>query len=502
MQQRFSTPSLRCLRLLASLVGFGLVSCTGVTQQGTLTVRHLDQGVYELYKIASESPLQFVSEQTGQFNEPMKLSPGSYLVLADCSSQIVNVYPGSANVLTAHKINFVPMQPPTERDKFSIQCLRSERTHSRQHLINHFSLAVLAGTRDLLVGMVPLQVKLEGKDNEPSRLVSFPLSSIAVEHRIKHKELDSAFEYFVSPSSEMAPYTESQTNGNRLYLLKGQYQIQLNGTSTNIDLAEGEGRTIIPASLRVNTSSQVDLERAARIKGTPMYFEVNGEHFLNLNTVYAVLPGSMQIRLSTTLKPVALLAKEGEIITLHAKNIVVSLGCADADWSCLGSRKVRLFEKGKSYPFAESVTDIPVLYLHDNISVGVEGSRNIKYDLSSADDQHLKVGFIEIEPTPAHKPGVLTDLVRMESAQPPINGSSLDLPLDKSTVLPLITGTYHLSQYTFFTSDGARRKSSITVQVTQGEKLRIPITTFLSEKRMSALRPEFVPPDEKNKAAQ
>lgn len=484
------------------MVMCAVASCSGVTQQGTLTVRHLDQGSYEIYKIASESPLQFVSEQTGQFNEPMKLSPGSYLVLADCSSQIVNVYPGSTNSLTAHKINFVPMQPPTERDKFSIQCLRSERTHSRQHLINHFSLAVLAGTRDLLVGMVPLQVKLEDKDDQPSRLVSFPLSSVAVEHRTKQKEIDGAFEYFVSPTSEMAPYTESQTNGNRLYLLKGQYQIQLNGTSTAIELAEGEGRTVIPASLRITTSSQVDLDRAAKIKGTPLYLEVNGEHFLNLNTSYAVLPGSIQIRLSTTLKPTSVLAKEGENINLHAKNVMVSLGCADNDWSCLGSRKVRLFEKGKSYPFAESVTEVPVLYLRDNIAVGIEGSRNIKYELGNADDQRLKVGFVEIEPTPMHKPGLLTDLVRVESAQAPLNGSSLDLPLDKSTVLPLIVGTYHLSQYTFFTSDGSRRKTSVSVQITQGEKVKIPITTYLSEKRMSALNPEQTSPEEKNKSAQ
>lgn len=493
-------------RLLSVWMGMGLLiaritACTGVTQQGILTVHHLDQGAYELYKIASESPLQFVSEQTGQFNEPMKLAPGSYLVLADCSSQIVNVYPGSKNELTAHKINFVPMQPPTDRDKFSIQCLRSERTHSRQHLINHFSLAVLAGTRDLLVGMVPLQVQLEGKDNEPSRLVSFPLSSIAVTTRAKQKDMDGTFEYFVSPTSEMAPYTESQTNGNRLYLLKGQYQIQLNGTSTTIDLAEGEGRTVIPASLRVNTSTHVDLDRAAKIKGTPLYFEVNGEHFLNLNTSYAVLPGSIQIRLSTTLKPVGILAKEGETIGLHAKNIIVNLGCAEDDWGCLGSRRVRLFEKGKSYPFAESVTEIPVLYLHENISVGIEGSRNIKYELSSADDQRLKVGFVEVEPTPIHKPGVLTDLVRIESVQSPISGSSLDLPLDKTTVLPLITGTYHLSQYTFITSDGSRRKASITLQVVQGEKIHVPISTFLSEKRMSAIAPE-TPAEEKTKAAQ
>ena len=495
---------MRVLRLTAVFFSVLLVtfatSCDQGSQSGRLLVHFIEGGAYEVYKMASEAPLQFVSEQSGSFNQPLKLSPGSYLVLADCSSKIVNIYPNRTAELTAHRVVFMPLQPPNPNDHFSIQCTRSERTRSRQHLNERFSLAILSGVRDLLVGMIPLQVNIDTKPGEPSKLLTYPLSSIAVSKENSIKTMDR-FEYFITPATEVAPYTESQQDGGRLYVLKGQYKIQLNGTSTIVDLAEGESRIVIPANLKVEVSPNAELELASKIKGTPSFVEINDEHFLHLNTSYAVLPGILKIRLSTTLKSIDVIAKESETIKIHAKNVLVSLGCDLEDWVCLGSRKIRLFERGKSFPFAESVTDVPILYFGENISVGIEGSRNIKFELSGADDQRLKVGYIEISPTPTHKAGALTDLVRIESSQSQISGVSLDLSLDKPSILPLLTGQYQLAQFTFLSGDGSRRKTTNAITVGHGQKIKIPISTYLSEKRMAALEPSRLPPDEKKKQA-
>ncbi len=265
-------------------------------------------------------------------------------------------------------------------------------------------------------------------------------------------------EFFIAPTSEMAPHTESQTAGSKLFVLRGSYKVQMNGTETKVELVEGEGRHIIPASLKVEVSSKAPLSLATKIKGSPLYVEVNGEHFLNLDTPYSILPGVITVRLSTMLRPIDVSVKEGEVVALKTKNVMVDLGCANEDWTCLGSRKIRLFEKGKSFPFAESVTDVPILYFGSQPLVGVEGSRNIKYELNSADDQKLQVGFLEVIPTPSHKPGMLTDLVRVEPNGSHLSGASLDMQLDKSTVMPLFAGSYTLAQYTFFASDGSRRK--------------------------------------------
>jgi hypothetical protein len=465
--------------------------CARVSGSGTLLVHFLSEGSYEIYKIASESPLQFISEESGQFNAEKSLSPGSYLILADCSSQIVNIYPGNRIELTAHKINFVPMRAPRPQDKFSVQCERSYRSQSRQHVVNRFSLAVLSGVREFLVGMVPLQMNLEAGNDVSSRLITYRLSSLSVsrdhEKRLASQNDVDHFEFFVTPTSEVAPYTESQLDNGSLFLLRGQYRVQLNGTAMDLDLADGESRVIIPANLKVEVSGKADLDHAEKIKGSPLFVEVNGEHFLHLNSTYPVLPGTISIRLSTMLKPLKVVAKEGEFLKMRAKNVLVELGCEAENWSCLGSRKVRVFEHGKSNYFAESVSDTPLLFFGDLVAVGIEGSRNLKFEIGGADDQIIKIGYVEIQPTPMHKPGMLTDLVRLEPAQSQIVGATLDLPLDKSSVLPVPVGHYNLAQYTFFSGDGSRRKSTASVYVGFGEKVQVPITTFLTEKRMSTL---------------
>ncbi len=473
-----------------SILIFAVFSCDQTRIQGHLHVKYIDQGRYEIYKIASETPLQFVSEQSGQFNKSEALAPGSYLILADCSSKVVNIYPGSRVDLTAHKVNFIPLQPPNDSDKFSIQCQRSEKTRSWQHLTNHYSLAILSGTRDLLVGMVPLQVTLESTDISESRLVSYLLSSMSVSQNKATQGSSDNFDFFVAPQSEMAPYTEMQSAGRRMYLLRGAYKIQLNGTETKIDLAEGEGRIIIPAQLRVEVNPNAPIDLATKIKGSPLYVEANGEHFLHLNTTYSVLPGTIKIRLSTMLRPIEVSVKEGEVLTLKTKNVIVDLGCNDNDWGCLGTRKVSLFEKDKSYPFAQSVTDVPILYFGNQPMVGIEGSRNIKYELSNLDDQRMHVGFLEILPTPSHKPGTLTDLVRVEGHGMHLSGSSLDLQLDKPTIMPLIVGQYSLSQYTYFSADGSRRRSSQSFVIHKGDRISLSISTFVTEKKLSQIEQE------------
>ncbi len=441
----------------------------------------IGRGSYEIYKIASEQPLQFVSETSTPFNDKVALSPGSYMILADCSSEIVNIYPGSEIVLTAHAVNFVPLQAPSEKDKFSIQCTRSERTHTRQNLQNHFSLTVLAGTRDLLVGMIPLRIDLPAAESKESRVVSHVLSSISV--AASGNEPSDGF--FVSPVGEINPYTESQSPGSKLFVLSGAYDLQLNGTEMTVELREGEARTIEPGSLTIETSKNIDLARAEKVRGAPLYAEINGEHYMNLNTTYPVLPGTLDVRIASSLRATSYDIEEGEKLKIHARNVLVDLGCAENDWACLGSRKIRLFEKDKNYHFAESQSDSPILFLEKDVTLGIEGSRNIKLNLGTSDDLKVKVGFLEVTPTPSFKAGVLTDLMRVEPSGGGLHGASLDMVLDKPTTMPLVTGFYHLAQYTFTTSDGGRRKSTHGIHITPGQTVKLSVQSYLSEKKMA-----------------
>src|ERR1044071_8326995 len=75
---------------------------------GEVLVRAPNPGTYEIYRIESEEPLQFISEQVGQYNQPLRLVPGRYLILADCSYEILTVLPNVTQSLIAHQVLFNP----------------------------------------------------------------------------------------------------------------------------------------------------------------------------------------------------------------------------------------------------------------------------------------------------------------------------------------------------------------------------------------------------------
>lgn len=507
-----SIGSLHRIQLLVlTCVTLCLFSCQRSNTTGNLLVKFAGNGTYDIYRIVSETPLQFVSEQTGNFNSSTKLLVGSYLVIADCSSKIVNITPSRTIEIHAHKINFIPLQPPSDEDRFSIQCQRSGRTKSWQQIEDRYSLSILSGTRDLLVGMIPIELKLEESEKSLMRPVSFLLSSLTVivpqPHKSTEKMADiettatkkaldikstpprAESEFFVTPQMDAVPYTESQRAGRKLYVLKGLYKVQLNGTETTVDLKEGEGRAIMAGVLRVSTPPGLDLGRVAKIKGSPHYVEINDSHYLFLNTDYSVLPGTIRTRLSTMLRPVEISIKEGEITDLVTKSVTVHLNCSLDAWSCLGSRKVRLFEKGKSFPFSESVTDVPVLYFASfSPLIGIEGSRDIKKQLNEQTSQDLYVGYLEITPSVKFKPGLLTDLIRIEPNSSSFFGNSLDVQLDKTSTIPLLAGNYDLAQYTYSISDGVRKKSVTRVSIVHGQTVSNVTDTYVTEKRLQQLK--------------
>lgn len=465
-------------------------SCEKKPNPGYLKVAAPSEGSYEIYRIANESPLQFVSEQSGKFNEDVALTPGSYLVLADCSSETVTIYPGNTQTLTAHRLRFTPPHTPDPKDSFSIQCSRSDKTKSRQHLSGRFELTVIHGKRDLLVGMVPMRVDFETMaDPTKPKDLDYRLSALQVANFEGNTQDIS---YFISPLDELIAATKYQQFGQWEFLLPGRYVVEVNGTRMQVDLAEGEERVVKPALLKVTTSSEIDLDQPARIKGSPWLVEINTGHWLNFNETYPALPGTATIAISGSSQSVEVPLIEGESTELKARSIIVDSGCAPQDMVCLGDKDVSLYVPEEPYPFIESVSDIPVLFIDRGtpVLVGIEGSRDITYEVpANVRDKTVKLGFVRLIPEPQHRPGQVTDLVRVDGVQAPFAGHTLDIILEKTTVMPLIAGTYHLAHFiSATTADVDRRSASRMFTVEAGETVDVAFPVYFTEKKFAAYR--------------
>lgn len=464
------------------------MSCRLKEQTGSVWVRAPHNGVYEIYRIASEEPLQFVSEQVGQFNQELALSAGQYLILADCSYETIVIRPQEKKTLIVHQVQFVPPVEPDPSDSFSIQCNRFAKTKSRQHLHNRYSLNILHGTRDLLVGMVPFRVQFPEPNQTPEpRILTYKLSGLKVESYAGMKPKTS---FFVSPIDGLLSITENQEFGRWQFLLPGRYRVEVNGTRLEIDLTEGQQNVIQPAFIRVSVSDSVNLQASSSILGTPLYVELNQGHWLDLNETYPVLPGLASLKLNSSLHEHTAELQENVLTEKKVRSVLIDLDCSPWDWSCLGSREIFLYGSDTAYPFAEGISDVPLLFFEEDAWVSVQGSRDIRYKIpDQSQDTQLKVGFVKLIPKQQFRSGQVTDLSRIETPSFPLVGHSLDLPAESETLMPLIVGRYLLTQYhAMATNEWERRVNRQAFSVQAKETIEIPYSVFVSEKKLKQIR--------------
>ena len=464
-----------------------VTACVKKEPTGHLVVHAPIEGAYEVYRIESESPLPFVAEQVGHFNQSLSLVAGNYLILADCSNETVIIRPDTATELVAHEIRFVPPLPPGPEDEFKIQCNRFDKTRSRQSINHRFSLSVLSGKRELLVGMVPLTVDFGSEEgNQPARTVTYPLASLQV---AAYEHMPPSTLFFVEPAGDLLAVTQAQEFGHWQFLLPGRYLVEVNGTELDVDLAAQEQRVIHPAFLEISVPDGFDKDLAVQISGNPIYVELNGQHWLNLQESYPVLPGELDIRLSTATKSLKLALEEEETYVAKAKSVTVNYDCSPWEWLCLGSKAVYLYERDAAFAFAVGMTDVPLLYFEEEVWVSVEGSRDIKVKVSKLPVVELSVGKIKLIPNHVHRAGQITDLARIESGGAPVEGQSSDMELDRPSEIPLIAGNYHFAQYiSALTPEGERRKLKRPVTIHAHDLIEIPFTVYVSDKKMAALK--------------
>jgi hypothetical protein len=481
------------LQILFSLLTiFGALYLAGEDEAdqavGYLEVVSPDEGNFEIYKIASEFPLQFFAEEIGSYNKKIPLSPGQYLILADCSSETIVIHPESTNRLVAHTVSFVAPIPPNEKDKFSIHCFRYAETSSRQHFTNRYALHLLSGTHDLLVGMNPLQVKLTNQTE--SEQVTYHLAGVKIE---SPADGPHHAEYFISPKDRLAPFTEPQGFGSWQFLLPGVYIVEVNGTQMEMQLAAGEEKTITAALLKVLVSDKVDLTSSSDIRGNPLYVELNDKHWLDIGDVYPVLPGKLKLRFNGSSVDEEVELIEGQSQEVVARSIQIDNSCHDADWNCLGSKTVYLYSGEEEHPYTEGVTDVPVLFFKKDIWASVQGSRDVKARIpDNQQDTRLKIGFVKINPQPHHVSGQISDLARVEAQGTQMTGNTLDLPFDKPTEIPLIAGLYNFVHYVSYShGDKDRRKEQRQFYITPGKTVELTYNSYISEKQFGLYQKEL-----------
>ncbi len=459
--------------------------CEKKQPQGFLEIQAPRSGSYEIYKVVGRDPLQLVSERIGSFNQPISLNAGPYIILSDCSSHEIIVNPGITNRLVAYEVKFIPPHEVSKADRFKIQCSRHDHPQARQQLVNNFDLLMLKGKWELLVGMTPMKVDLSNPEADGDQNFSYQLSGVRVEGEAESGNQGS---FFISPVSSLLAVTQAQRLGHWLYLMPGKYIVELNGSKQEVHLSDAsQAESIKVAYLKVETSNKI---LNSPNLSEPLAVKLNSSHWLDLNHKYPLLPGKVSLQLSNSIKKLFIELKSGELHRQKTKSVYVHLDCPPWDWDCMGSKKIFIYGPKEDHAMATGVTDAPLLYFDDEVWLSVEGSRNIRYRLSAKTADHeLYTGRIQLVPNHDYKQGQVTDLVRVETIKSPLfSGNSLDVQLEKSSNMVLITGSYKLAKYVSQGwQDGVRVKKSQSIYVGRNSLQVLRYKVLLPEAKYKSL---------------
>lgn len=465
----------------------GLLDCSSYKEKGYLTVQSLQEGVFDIYKISSSSTVLFTAETNGSYNQKILLDSGEYLLLGDCSYDMVIIKPNHHSIKTVHTINFIPPTQVTEDDLFSIQCSRYEKTHFRQTLHNKFSINLFAGKHQLLVGMVPFLVDIASEFTPQKK--EFNLSAIKVEipssltaSSPEYEHMSESSSYFLSSSLDMISVTVGQKFGHWTLLLPGDFNLELNGTYKTIHLSQKEARIINPAYIRVQPQIPIDAHHFRNTKGFSPLVEINDGHWINLDETYPILAGNLSLRLDNASVGISSQTQENELLVKKVNLVQINSDCNSWDWNCLGNRNIYLYEKDSPSYFAKSVTDTVTLYFQDLVYAEVEGSKGIKFPIGN--EHVINLGRLILKTKYEHIPSLITDLVRIE-------GAGKDRTSDiqsKELSIPMFPGTYHLVRYNSVKGSDDRKKSVIPFKISALQDTELEYTVMVSEKQLHSIQ--------------
>ncbi len=465
-----------------------LFSCNK-EDSGFLLVHAPKNGEYEVYKILGDATLQFVSNQIGELNKKLPLNSGHYLILGDCSHQMVNIQPDKTTELHAHTLSFTPPIPVQDGDLFTIQCNRYPQSHPPQQINKRFDLTVFPVVIDMLVGMKALRVDLSTPEYKTSRSIHYDLAALRVSSATKEFPVEIP-PYFVSTSDGQLAITQSQEFGKWQYLLAGNYILTVNGTQREVSLKNKDALSIAPSYIKFESSPNVNIDRYQAIKGEPYTVELNSQRAFTINTIYPLISETVNFRLEGAIKADLISLEAEKLKTLTLRSVEVSLNCGPWEWECLGKKDVSLFETDSPYPFMHGSTDLPILFSNENVQIEIEGAQGLRYKIASNRDTIYETGLLLLKPKVAHKPGQMSLLVRVEGNNSNILGQSYDIPYTRETRIHLITGTYNLNHFYMIGSQtqngGVQLSSKVMLSVKKAEVREFVFDYYLPEDKFES----------------
>ena len=420
--------------------------------------------------------------QTGRRYE---MPVGEYFAVTSCSSMYLNLLESESKKLFLRRIHLntprsqVTQQtegqaPSRMRGSIPAECV-NPYSGKRETWKNRTDFEILPGQVTLRIGGRILIEEVLMNIPEP---LSFDLQYVNVRNNLKEMSASYFARALVPGSLVPVPVVSAQV-GEILWLLPGNYMLELNGSTKEIELSKAKPFAQTVGALKVSSPRKFPMEERIRVSGKPIFAYINEGVIFTLDTPYLLFPGDYNVSLGGSDVREDYVVEAGKLRDVKTRGALLKRPTCPEGETCRRAPRITLHQDNRPFSLMTVETGVPFLVLEGKYQYGVAGIRgvlsNLKASSTEVHTQTLSRVVFEWQ-VRRGAPRVRTDLVRLETLSKQLYGRSLDLLFSKPSEIYVPPGSYELTYFVGEPSqERVKTKRVVRMRADQSVALVVPL---------------------------
>lgn len=471
----------------------GIISLISQDPQGKLTIfaslssqNAISQGVDFDGEVSTLFPLHNIGVLTS--GEHRQLAVGTYVLLAQCSYQVIHVKENTHRQVALYRVAIIPPRKTVlsgSYEGFSVSCRSDKHALFSQKFHHPHTLSMFSGSHRFMINQVLTEVEVGDGISWPQ--IALAALRVDTANTLQHSP-STSLHYFVSKDAQPT-FMHAVELGHWSYFLAGDYVVSIGGQSQKISLKAAQILDIPTATLRFQVDRSVSMDRITHNMRSPYMIRLH--HYdvsipLQINTSYPILSGKASYTLGFSETRFPILIHPLKDVTIPLNTFMVSNACniMQSSSPCRdGNIQVHVYlSKGLS-PWISAVSDIPIPVPQSisasQMQIELSTSHGLKMPFPSKQGLHqnIELAKLVIEPRNISHSHRNTVLVRLERHSHQGRSTSKNLSHQSASTLYLLPGKYSLVSYTSIQKTGEkfaqRQEDHREFEIQAGQTLKI-----------------------------
>jgi len=413
----------------------------------------------------------------------LKLPPGNYIATNECSTYPFSLSNQPIEIqLNTINIKYFEDSEANIQDPYftSIVC-KNQRNDKEVTFSNTNQIYMLPGKNTLNIGGKKFFLDIPPNKEKRFKIELYPL---ILNSPLSHDHTQYFIQSKPPQKRNKKPLKKSPLVSNRidrtLWLPKGDYLLEINGTRYNLSMETNKVTSIHLGAIRV-LSPKKFLEESSQFSNSPIFAYLNDKTLLRLNEFYSIIPNIYSISLdkSKLKQTISIQAGETQTMQTFGAEIDPPVCKKDEENDCNIQKKVLIFHENESKAHATALLGKPFLVFKGEYFYSIEGMEDIKKKLRNSENKiiHERIGEIKINwKLKITDKSFETHKIQIEPVCCNIQGISKDINSYKPRMLLLPIGQYRVtSSIKQDKGQLVKRNSFTSILSTHTNNIEIPV---------------------------